>query len=248
MRFDSVLQRFPAPIVHNKRLAEILFALMSQHIERKPKFGKPGSLDIITCHDYPGKSLFERSLDLLRITGAIVLKESFSGPWRNTFKLQWVLNHLERTPNGAEWVLFCDADDTLIKDDPHKVLEIFHSKNCQLLFMSSNFEGGYACMLEKKQWSDSLRPGRYLNSGVYIGRRNFILTVLREACTYVTEDAITAEESRRLGHGVIDNRLRRRLPDYPRGSQDQDILRYIHPDFYPDMQIDYDNELAFRNL
>ena len=34
--------------------------------------------------------------------------------------------------------------------------------------------------------------------------------------------------------------------DYPKGSQDQDIFRYIEQKFYPRMKVDYQNKIAFR--
>ncbi len=247
-RLESVLRDFPAPIVHNKRLGEILYRMMVQLPGWKHAYRRPHHLDIITCHDYGRKSLLEKSLDFLGIEDYRVLHEPFEGPWRNTFKLRWVLDYLEQNPGGPEYILFCDADDSILKDDPQTILEIFQENKCRLLFMSTSFTGGYACMPEVKQWSDRIRTGRYLNSGVYIGRRDFLKTVLKAASRFVTENDITAEASRDLGHGVAGKALCERLPEYPKGSQDQDILRYLHPEFYPDMQIDYDNVLAFRNM
>ena len=247
-QIETVLAKLPMPIIHNKRLAEILLALIAKLQPGTHQYRKPDHLEIITCHDYDRPSLFEISLDRLGIQEYTVLKEPFRGPWRNTYKLRWVLNHLEQNPHGPAYVLFCDADDTILKANPQAVVEIFLAKQCQLLFMSTSFTGGYACMPEVKQWSDRIFPGRYLNSGVYIGRRNFLISVLREAHHFITENDITAEESRLLGHGVNSKALCRRLPEYPKGCQDQDILRYLHPKFYPHMQIDYDNQLAFRNI
>lgn len=247
-RIESVLKLLPAPIIHNKRLGEILYGFMAQLPGWRDRFRKPDNLDIITCHDYAGKSLLEKSLDYLGIDGCTVLREPYTGPWRNTFKLKWVLDYLEQSPQGSEYVLFCDADDTILKDDPLTVLNVFRKKQCELLFMSTSFMGGYACMPEVKRWTDQIRIGRYLNSGVYIGKRSFLIKVLREAGKYITENDICAEQSRLLGHGVFSRKLCEYLPEYPKGSQDQDILRYLHPEFYPEMQIDYDNEMAFRNI
>ena len=246
-KIESVLKMLP-PIIHNKRLGEILYRLMIQLPGLRARFRKPENFDIITCHDYHGKSLLEKSLDYLGIGGCVVLKEPFVGPWRNTFKLKWVLDYLERDLHGPEFVLFCDADDTILKDDPKTIFNIFLQKNCELLFMSTSFMGGYACMPEMKHWADQIRPGRYLNSGVYVGKRAFLVEVLREARKYTTENDICAEQSRLLGHGVFSKKLCEFLPEYPKGSQDQDILRYLHREFYPAMQVDYDNELAFRNI
>jgi hypothetical protein len=248
IEIESVFTKLPAPIIHNKRLGEILFGLMTHVPGLKGRYRKPDALDIITCHDYPAKSLLEKSLDYQGIKGYRLLREPFDGPWRNTFKLKWLLHYLEKHPTGPKNVLFCDADDVVVVGDTFDILDIFQQKNCGLLFMSTSFMGGYACMPDIKKWTDQIRPGRYLNSGVYIGRRDFLVSVLRAANAYITDKDITAEESKSLGHGVFNTALCQRLPDYPRGSQDQDILRYIHPQFYPDMKIDYDNELAFRNL
>jgi hypothetical protein len=35
--------------------------------------------------------------------------------------------------------------------------------------------------------------------------------------------------------------------EYPKGSQDQDIFRYIERKFYPRMKVDYENQMAFRS-
>mgnify|MGYP000294760642 CR=1 FL=1 len=54
-----------------------------------------------------------------------------------------------------------------------------------------------------------------------------------------------------IPHGVTMNEYREYLnsqpEDYPRGSQDQDIFRYIEPNFYPRMKVDYQNLMAFRS-
>jgi hypothetical protein len=247
-QIKSILGNLPAPIIHNKRLGEILYSMMAKLPAGGLSYRRPKNLEIITCHNYPETSLFENSLDLLGIDDYLVLREPFKGPWRNTFKIKWVLNYLERTLDGPEYVLFCDADDTILKGNPQAAIDILHQKKCKLLFMSTSFMGGYACMPQVRQWADTIYKGRYLNSGVFIGHRAFIMDVLREAGRYITDDDITAEESRILGHGVFSKKLCERLPEYPKGSQDQDILRYIHPEFYPDMQIDFGNELAFRNI
>jgi hypothetical protein len=247
-KMDSVLAGLPAPIIHNKRLGEIVYALMVHPVYVRRHYQKPKHLDILTCHNYQQKALLERSLEAIGVEGFIRLIPIYHGPWRNTLKIRSVLQYLKDYPNGPEFVLFCDADDVIIKEDPQKAVDIFESKQCDLLFMSTSFTGGYACMPEVKRWADHIFPGRYLNSGVYIGKRRFMISVLQEAERYITQDDITAEESQQLGHGVSSLSLCDRLPNYPYGSQDQDIFRYIQPEFYPEMQVDFHNELAFRNL
>jgi hypothetical protein len=53
-----------------------------------------------------------------------------------------------------------------------------------------------------------------------------------------------------LPHGVIMDEYRDYLAkepkDYPHGSQDQDIIRYLEPKLYPQLRVDYQNKMAFR--
>ena len=40
--------------------------------------------------------------------------------------------------------------------------------------------------------------------------------------------------------------LAKKPVDYPHGSQDQDIIRYLEPKLYPQLRVDYQNKMAFR--
>ena len=35
--------------------------------------------------------------------------------------------------------------------------------------------------------------------------------------------------------------------NYPQGSQDQDIFRFLEPKFYPRLKVDYQNKMAYRS-
>jgi len=54
-----------------------------------------------------------------------------------------------------------------------------------------------------------------------------------------------------IPHGVTMGGYREYLKsqpeDYPKGSQDQDIFRYLEPDFYPRLRVDYDNQMVYRS-
>ena len=75
--------------------------------------------------------------------------------------------------------MFCDAIDVIFIDSPHRVIDIFESFNCEALFMSTHSTDGYNCMPDVKQFVDKVNGGngRYLNSGVYIGKTEFIKEV-----------------------------------------------------------------------
>ena len=76
--------------------------------------------------------------------------------------------------------MFCDAIDVIFKDDPQRVVDIFESFNCDALFMSTTSPEGYNCMSEVKNSVDKINGGngRYLNSGTYIGKTEFIKSFL----------------------------------------------------------------------
>ena len=86
--------------------------------------------------------------------------------------------------------------------------------------------------------------GWYINSGVFAARPLFLREVLEAAMTYITENDLTGKvygELRRQGS------LCERLPDFPKGcGSDQAIFRFLHPQFYPRMKIDYHGRLALR--
>ena len=65
---ESVLSKFTAPIIHNKRLGEIFHASMQQVPGLRGPYETPDTLEIITCHNYNKKSLFEKSLDYAPIS------------------------------------------------------------------------------------------------------------------------------------------------------------------------------------
>ena len=134
----------------------------------------------------------------------------------------------------------CDAIDVIFVDDPQKVIDIFKTFNCDALFMSTHSTDGYNCMPKVKEWVDTVNSkNRYLNSGVYIGKTSFVKEMVEEAMKYAIPHGVTMDDYR----DYLDS-----LPeDYPKGSQDQDIFRYIEPKFHPHLKVDYENHMAFRS-
>jgi hypothetical protein len=78
-----------------------------------------------------------------------------------------------------------------------------------------------------------------MNSGVYIGKTSFIKELISKAMEYAIPHGVTMNEYREY--------LESKPEDYPKGSQDQDIFRYMEPDFYPLLRVDYNNQMAFRS-
>lgn len=233
------------PITHRMKYCIKQFAEMKASGLLKGKFKKPNELTIVTCHDYKELPIFEENLQFLGITDYVVLRDKRK-PWKNVYKIEQIYNFLE-TAKRTNYVLFCDARDVIIRDDPQKIINIFEKSNCDLLFNSSQSSVGWGCMPNLYAWNRAVfKKGRYLNSGVFIGKWDFTLRVLKEALTYVTLDSVTPQEYNDWGRGKFKKMLER-FPDYPKGAQDQDIFRYVRFKFHPRMWIDYKNELCYRN-
>ena len=236
------------PIIHRCEYANIIHAMLKRTGQMKGAFKLNRDLTILTAHDSPEPSLLEHNLSYLGIRECCdVLQPAKGVTWRNTMKIELIVDYLKSGRCKSKYLLYLDAFDVVLQKGAEVIIDVFKGYECDLLFMSTNTLTGWMCMPEVKKWADSIHPGRYLNAGVFIGRPDFILEVMAEATNYVVDDPITWQEIRALGKGVIDTRLCDRLPRFPRGlPSDQLILRYLHPKYYPRMKVDYTNLLAWR--
>ena len=101
----------------------------------KNKFSKPKDLLITTVSTYKKKSLFEKSLDHIGIKDYHVIgKNKTFKKWYNFYKIQWIYEFLNNYTGNEKYLLFSDARDAIIQDDPNKILDIYKSKKCKLLF------------------------------------------------------------------------------------------------------------------
>jgi len=241
------------PVIHDRHIVKRAFNQIIEHGEYKNAFTKPANLTIVTVRNegslddriipslegYEDRSILEANLEYLGIHPLVVLTDPRL-PWRNTFKFEIILNYLNSGKCNTEYFMFCDAVDVIFKDDPQKVIDIFKSFNCDALFMSTHSSDGYSCMPEVKKFVDEeiQSSGRYLNSGVYIGKTNFIKEVFEEAIQYAIPHGVTMDKYYEY--------LRSNPSNYPQGSQDQDIFRFLEPKFYPRLKVDYENKMAYR--
>tara|TARA_R100000234_G_scaffold115095_1_gene90772 strand:- start:691 stop:1416 length:726 start_codon:yes stop_codon:yes gene_type:complete len=236
------------PIIHDRHIVKEQFQKLKAN--GKLKFKKPDNLTIATCRNsgtledriiphlsgYEQTSILEENMKYLELD-LVVLRDDRL-PWRNTFKFEILHNYLNKCT--TEYFMCLDAIDVIWVDNPQKVMDIFKSFDCEALFMSTNSTDGYECMPKIKEWVDTINlSGRYLNSGVYIGKTSFVKEMIEEGMKYAVPHGVTMDEYR----GYLGSRP----DDYPKGSQDQDIFRYIEKKFYPRMKVDYDNQMAFRS-
>ena len=242
------------PIIHNRFIVKNYFEQMKKDGTKYQKFSMPKELTITTCRNtgpmtdriidslkgYEEHSLLESSLNHLGISGIEVLTDPRL-PWRNTFKFEMLDKYFDSERcKGTENFMCCDAIDVIFQDDPRRVIDIFETFDCDMLFMSTTSMDGYNCMPEvhKEVLKISEGIGRYMNSGVYIGRTEFVCEVIKEGMKYAIPHGVTMDDYREY--------LNSKPKDYPKGSQDQDIFRYLEPHFYPRIKVDYDNKMAYR--
>jgi hypothetical protein len=239
------------PIIHDRHLVKTEFEKLKQRLQPNC-FELPKELTIVTCRNkgsmedriidhlkgYEEVSILEQNLNYLGIE-LVVLRDDRL-PWRNTFKFELLNDYLGSDKCKTEYFMCVDAIDVIFIDNPTKVIEIFESFNCDALFMSTNSLDGYNCMPEvhNKILQINNSNGRYLNSGVYIGKTSFIRKVIKSAMEYAYPPGVTMDEYR--------DYLASQPKDYPKGSQDQDIFRFLEPEFYPRLKVDYQNKMAYR--
>ena len=243
------------PIIHDRHIVKQAFEhlIMDGPVE----FQMPEDLTIVTCRNegsledriiphlagYEDTSILERNMEYLGLDLVVLTDDRL--PWRNTFKFEMLHKYLNAWKNGrgyctTKYFMCLDAIDVIFVDDPQRVIDIFESYECDALFMSTHSTDGYNCMPKVKEWVDTINSkNRYLNSGVYIGRTSFVKEMVDEAMKYAIPHGVTMDGYREY--------LNSQPEDYPKGSQDQDIFRYIEQKFYPRMKVDYDNQMAFRS-
>ena len=242
------------PIIHDRHIVKEAFEYIKTLNEYESAFVMPDDLTILTCRNegsmedriipsltgYDEISILESSLEYLGINGLVVLRDGRL-PWRCTFKIENIHNYLKSGKCKTKYFMYCDAIDVIFKDDPNEVINIFESYDCKMLFMSTHSADGYNCMPDIKDWADNIpgSSGRYMNSGVYIGYTEFIKQFFEEAIKYTNPHGCIMSDYREYLNSTPDN--------YPIGSQDQDIFRYIQPKFYPNLQVDYKNLMAYRS-
>jgi len=241
------------PVIHDRHVVNSVFEQMKRDGSLKNSFSNLENLTIVTCRNkesmedrlipqllkYKDKSILEENLEYLGVDITVLRDERL--PWRCTFKFEMISNYLNSNRCKTEYVMFCDAIDVIFQDNPQKVLDIFHSFECDALFMSTHSTDGYNCMPDVKQFMDKVNGGngRYLNSGVYIGKTEFIKEVIKECVKYIVPHGVTMDKYREYLDSSPTN--------YPVGSQDQDIFRFVEPKFYPRLKVDYQNLMAYRS-
>lgn len=214
----------------------------------KNSLSKPTNLSIVLIHDYPKKPLAEKALDYVGIDDYIVLRPPGGELKCGSHKIRIMHDYLKNDCE-TDYVIYIDSSDAIIINPMEHIIEYLTNCQCDLLFSTTQFTGGYSWMPELKKWSDEVAAasgtnGIYINSGVYVGKRSFLLNVLEACLPYITDKDLPWGTYRPRWH---DPSLKDELPEFPKGmGSDQLLFRYVHKKFYPGMKIDYEGLLALR--
>lgn len=249
MRSIYAVYKWKSVIVHDQRFARIpttvALPLLCGHA--KGNLRCPDNLTIVLMHDYAEKPSMERSLRYVGIEDYVVLKPTFEGAWRDSIKLTTILNYLRQGGCQTEYLLYADSRDAFLRADPQTAIACLEELKCECLFSSESASFGYECMPEVKAWANQnaarhKTQERYINAGVFLGRTSFVQELLQAAMQYIEPAEFSRAEFRKhLFAGTLCDTL----PAYPKGvGSDQQILRWLHPHFYPRMQCDYAGRLA----
>ena len=191
------------PIIHDRHVVKKVFEHMKANEINKGAFKRPNNLTVLTAknegeHDrmiphlqgYNEITIFEQSLNYLGIDDYVVLsKKMDASKWRCSHKINWVLDYLNSDKCETELILCCDAIDVIFTDDLQRVVNIFESFECDLLFMSTKDNNGYHFMPDVLEFVNDTHPNRYLNAGVWIGRVDFVKDFFPQtsyACWFLT--------------------------------------------------------------
>jgi len=239
------------PVIHQrkitKNLPSLVLPLLCGHV--KGKLSCPPELTILLVHNYDYEPIMEKSLRYGGIENITVLRPHINGPWVHTVKVSTILNYLKSGACKTEYLLYCDSDDAILRDDPRKAIRYLQEENSDLLFSKTTSKSIYKYMPQVKSWTDYIAkengyPGWYINSGVYVARPPFLQEVIEAAMDYITEDDLPATV---LGEAIRKGTLNKLLSDFPKGCGcDQSIFSFLHPRFYPQMKLDYQGRLALR--
>lgn len=139
------------------------------------------SLEIITISSHPPTQdyyCYEECFKSARKYGFEIRNLAHPGEYTGLISKPKILKKaLDCAEIGSELILFIDAWDTLFLDDPAKAIDILSQSGADLLF---NSEKTFFPSFEPDPYQDPGTPYKYLNSGVFIGRKDTIHQWLKE--------------------------------------------------------------------
>jgi|TARA_B100000085_G_C18501403_1_gene495641 hypothetical protein len=263
------------PIVHAGEHARDIMDWMIETGHNKNKFKKSDKITYFTAHNYVDDELgtaesklhrynqlyemedgrkvtiFERCLEHIGLGSPVVLSKPVCGHhvkdeeliekygmYSHLMREEWVLEYLENNKT-TELTMWCDSGDVIFQDDPQKIIDIFYEYDCDMLFMGTTFHKGNKGGFHGEWGEEAMKHpdnqfGYFLNCGVMIGKTEFVIEIVKEALKLRDDKRFTQHPPN--------------APEHKRMADDQEIMRYLHPKYYPRIKVDNkDNrKLAWR--
>jgi len=210
----------------------------------KQQLRKPAGLDIVLCTTRPEKQYTESILEYLGIDDFVVLGRQLE-TWKHIYKIKLIVDHIKKNPEPG-LLLHLDAPDVLVTGDLQNTVDCFASDfDCSILFGAekcsapvsstspdiTESETQFLSAIETFEEMNYQSPFQHLNAGCFIGRKETILELFSEALETCKQLQLS---SRLYGKDLMY-------------EDDQLILRELHRNHYPRIQIDHENKV-FQNL
>jgi hypothetical protein len=182
-------------------------------------------LAIITWTDAIDKNAFELILKAYNIPYHNLVNSGQK--YQSMLKIINTLKFLKTTT--AKYIFGCDAKDVFILNHPNYILKSFLNKfpNHKMLINGElNDSPQFITTFEHESFKHHNSPYRFVNSGVYIAEKEFLITFLNRCLEYY-QPIVQA--------GVTSH------------MQDQACFKVTYPEFYPSATLDYNCEI-FQTL
>lgn len=196
-----------------------LFIKKAQEEIKKAKEIKIKNVSFFTYNNKNNKCLFEQSIIAHKLNCIVLAKKCKHWNWLS--KITPLIAALEKCK--TDYIISADGFDVFISN-PTELIEKFLTFKCNILFCSTpmNMPKNNDFFKFEKEIYKSIKG--HLNAGVYIGKKDFVLKVLKE---------------------IYD----RRNKPYARHQgkfHDQAAWRYMHKQYYPAIKIDHEEKIITR--
>jgi len=193
-----------------------LITKLLSNLKKSDDHSYKNELDILVCNNQRSQYMTEISLD---IVGCEYHKLGTRIKWHswhsNGLKLKLCYEYLKESKK--EYAMHLDGRDVIILDTPSKILDRFKIFDCDMLFNAEavyyqkvyDFDNGktlHNTIREKEEKlykedaykfkSRSYNNGLYyLNSGCWIGKRSFVLKILKECVDYYNKYRYSCDQA-----------------------------------------------------
>jgi hypothetical protein len=198
-------------------------------------------LTIVLINTWGRPTLMERCLAHLGIRDHVVLGAGIT-TWDWALKATLLRDYLRTgMSRRTEYVMYLDAGDILLFTDPCVLVERFTARDAELVFMGESvaYPWGYPALEEKERViaarENCLPFFRFLNSGAFIGKRDYLWSVLED--TDLSDDAYYRQKFE------WDSPSQR---EDGRVFCDQLMWRNTYCARYPEIKLDYNADMFIR--